>query len=315
MAWDLFIVACGILLLFFGGEGLVRGAVALADRSGVPRAVAGVVIVGCGTSAPELAASLDAALTGSPDIAVGNVLGSNVANLLLILPLAALLRPLPGADGEIRRDALVMTGTMALVCALVFGGFPGRAAGVLLLACFLAYLLFLLRSLRGRDGVHAHEAEELADIALTPPVAALAVIAGLGLLVGGAHLLVSGAVGLARGVGVSEALIGVTLVAVGTSLPEMATAIVAALRRHGDVVLGNIVGSNIFNGLAILGAVTVAAPVDGAGRFASLDAPAGLLAALLVLPALLRGRGIGRTPALALLGLYGIYLLLSVRLG
>jgi len=315
MVSDPFFVAFGMFLLFLGGEGLVRGAVALADRVGVPRAVAGVVIVGCGTSLPELATSLDAALTGAPDIALGNVLGSNVANLLLILPLAALLRPLPGADGEIRRDALMATGTMALVSALVFAGSLGRAAGMLLLACFLAHLLFLLRSLRGRDGVHANEAEELADIPLTPPVAAVAVIAGLALVLAGAHLLVSGAVGLARDLGVSEALIGVTLVAVGTSLPEMATAIVAALRRHGDVVLGNVLGSNIFNGLAILGAVAATAPVDGAGRFALLDAPAGLLASLLVLPALLRGRGIGRPPALALLGLYGTWLLLSLRLG
>jgi cation:H+ antiporter len=314
MVWDLLLVGCGILALFFGGEGLVRGAVALADRFAVPRAVVGVVIVGCGTSAPELAASLDAALTGAPEIAVGNVLGSNVANLLLILPLAAVLRPLAGADGEIRRDALVMTGSMAVIVGLVAAGLLGRTSGLLLLVGFAVYLVAILRSLHGRDGVYAQEAEELADLALSPAGALLAVVFGLGLLLGGAHLLVDGAVALARDLGVSEALIGVTLVAVGTSLPELATALVAALRRHGDVVLGNVIGSNIFNGLAILGAVAMVAPVEAVGRFAWLDAPAGLFAALLLL-ALLRARAIGRAPAWALLGLYGLYLMLAVRAG
>lgn len=315
MVWDLLLVGCGILALFFGGEGLVRGAVALADRFAVPRAVVGVVIVGCGTSAPELMASLDAALFGSPEIAVGNVLGSNVANLLLILPLAAVLRPLAGADGEIRRDALVMTGSMAVIAGLVYAGLLGRTSGLLLLAGFAVYLFTLLRSLRDNNGVYAHEAEELADLTLSPIGALLAVVFGLGLLLLGAHLLVNGAVALARALGVSEALIGVTLVAVGTSLPELATALVAALRRHGDVVLGNVIGSNIFNGLAILGAVAMVAPVEAVGRFAWLDAPAGLFAALLLLPMLLRAGAIGRAPAAALLGLYGLYLVLAVHTG
>ena len=321
MYLDFGMVAAGLVLLFLGGEGLVRGSVAIATRLGISKLVVGMVIVGFGTSAPELVVSLQAALAGSPDIALGNVIGSNIANILLILGLAALLTPLANEDGGIKREALVMLLAAAALVAALWYGELNRLIGFALLAGLAVHLtLAFLKERRSRADIaegaaYEHEADEVTDIPLKLPLAILATLAGLGLLVAGAELMVVGSTAIARDFGVSEAVIGLTIVAVGTSLPELATAIVAAIRRHADVVLANIVGSNIFNVLAILGITATIAPIGVSERFLLIDGPIMLLVTLLAFVILLRARTVSRLIGGGFLASYCGYILFLASMG
>lgn len=321
MYLDFGMVAAGLVLLFLGGEGLVRGSVAIATRLGISKLVVGMVIVGFGTSAPELVVSLQAALAGSPDIALGNVIGSNIANILLILGLAALLTPLANEDGGIKREALVMLLAAAALLAALWYGELNRLIGFALLAGLAVHLtLAFLKERRSRADIaegaaYEHEADEVTDIPLKLPLAILATLAGLGLLVAGAELMVEGSTAIARDFGVSEAVIGLTIVAVGTSLPELATAIVAAIRRHADVVLANIVGSNIFNVLAILGITATIAPIGVSERFLLIDGPIMLLVTLLAFVILLRARTVSRLIGGGFLAAYCGYILFLASMG
>lgn len=312
MVWDIVFLVAGLVLLFFGGEGLVRGSVSLADRFGISKIVVGMVIVGFGTSAPELLVSLQAALSGSPDIAIGNVVGSNIANVLLIVGLAALIAPVSNNDLSIRRDGIVMVAVSLVLLPLLFIGRIGLASGVFLLTLLILYLAttYILES-RRRASVFVEEASELKDIAFSPALAIVAVVSGLVMLVFGARLMVEGATGIARLLGISEAVIGLTVVAVGTSLPELATAIVAAIRKHSDVVLANVIGSNIFNILCILGLTAVVSPIPVTPRFAAFDGPVMAAVAIAATAGLFLLRTIGRAAASALLAAYAVYLLLQ----
>lgn len=321
MLLDFGMVAAGLVLLFLGGEGLVRGSVAIATRLGISRLVVGMVIVGFGTSAPELVVSLQAALAGSPDIALGNVIGSNIANILLILGIAALLTPLANEDGGIKREALVMLLAAAALVAALWYGELNRLIGFALLAGLAVHLtLAFLKERRSRADIaegaaYEHEADEVTDIPLKLPIAIIATLAGLGLLVVGAELMVEGSTAIARDFGVSEAVIGLTIVAVGTSLPELATAIVAAIRRHSDVVLANIVGSNIFNVLAILGITATIAPIGVSERFLLIDGPIMLVVTLLAFVILLRARSVSRLIGGGFLASYCGYILFLASMG
>lgn len=305
------LVAGGLICLFAGGEGLVRGAVAVAERLGISRLIVGMVIVGFGTSAPELLVSVRAALAGSPDIAIGNVVGSNIANILLIVGIAALIAPLANRDDGIRRDVIVMLGSFIVLAALMRLGTIDRLAGIGLLALLAVYLLYaIVQESRRETPAYSHEADEMADIPLSVPMGTLAVVAGLLLLVAGAYLLVAGASAIARDLGISEAVIGLTIVAVGTSLPELATAIVAAIRRHADVVLANVVGSNIFNSLCIIGATAAISPIDVAPRFGVFDGffmvITGVVAAILLFRLREFGRPLGALMVAAYAGYIGL---------
>lgn len=312
MVTDLAFIAAGLVLLFVGGEGLVRGSVAIAERLRISKLVVGMVIVGFGTSTPELLVSLQAALAGSPEIAIGNVIGSNIANILLIIGAAALIWPIANSDPSMRREGLVMLAVSAALVPLLMTGMVSRVAGTGMLALLAAYLFITYRiESRRRVSAFTHEAEEVADIPLRPAIAAGAVIIGLGMLMLGARLLVDGATGIARDFGVSEAVIGLTIVAVGTSLPELATSVVAAWRKHADVALANIVGSNIFNILAILGLTAVVSPVPVASRFASFDAPVMLGVAAVLVVLLFAVRQVGRPLAVVLLAAYAAYIYAS----
>jgi cation:H+ antiporter len=321
MLLDFGMVAAGLVLLFLGGEGLVRGSVAIATRLGLSKLVVGMVIVGFGTSAPELVVSLQAALAGSPDIALGNVIGSNIANILLILGIAALLTPLANEDGGIKREALVMLLAAAALVAALWYGELNRLIGFALLAGLAVHLtLAFLKERRSRADIaegaaYEHEADEVTDIPLKLPIAIIATLAGLGLLVVGAELMVEGSTAIARDFGVSEAVIGLTIVAVGTSLPELATAIVAAIRRHSDVVLANIVGSNIFNVLAILGITATIAPIGVSERFLLIDGPIMLVVTLLAFVILLRARTVSRLIGGGFLASYCGYILFLASMG
>ena len=248
----------GLALLVAGGEGLVRGAVGLARRLGLSPLLVGLTVVGFGTSTPELVTSLQAALAGSPGIALGNVVGSNIANALLILGLAALLRPFSVEPTGFRRDGPALgLATLVVIVALLAGGI-GRPVGAVLLFGLAAYLGVAYR-LERRSARESAELPTYASGNLAREVALCA--GGIALTVVGARLLVGAAVDLARDLGVSETLIGLTLVAVGTSLPELVTSVVAAARRQGAVAFGNVVGSNIYNLLGILGITAMVRPV------------------------------------------------------
>lgn len=301
-------IAAGIVLLFAGGEALVRGSVAVATRLGVSKLVIGLTLVGFGTSTPELVTSLRAALAGSPGIAVGNVVGSNIANVLLILGISALVRPLPCDPAALRRDGVVMVAATLALAGIALIGDAGRLAGCLLLAGLAIYLTatFVLERRNGSESaqMHIHEAE---DALPANPSLALNTIMALGGLVGviaGAGFLVEGATTLARQAGISEGVIGLTVVAVGTSLPELATSVVAAYKRHADVALGNIIGSNIFNILAILGTTAVVQPLAVPAEMARFDVWVALATALALMAFAFTGSRLSRTEGGVLVGAY-----------
>ena len=268
-------ILLGLLLLFVGGDALVRGAVAVARRLAVSPLLIGLTLVGFGTSTPELVTSLQAAFIGSPGIAVGNVVGSNIANILLILGLAAVICPLTTSRDAFVRDGAVMVAAAVACLVMVMIGALSRPAGIVLTALLIAYVGYTYRRERMvRDASAAlHTAEATAAGRLPPRtwLAVLFVIGGLALTVLGARYLVSGAVELGRLAGLSETVLGLTIVAVGTSLPELVTSLVAAARRQTDVALGNIIGSNIYNVLGILGITAVVRPIPVPPEIAQSD--------------------------------------------
>jgi cation:H+ antiporter len=304
---DLFLVIAGMALLFGGGELLVRGAVGLARRFGVSELVIGLTIVGFATSTPELLVSVQAALKGNPEIAIGNVVGSNIANVLLIGGFTALFAARLSLDDTIRRELLVMLGASALVfAAAAFGSIP-RAAGL-----GLVLLLALYLGLHYRAARQAHRDATSGigdDDRLSEPLwrSILALTSGLAMLVLGADWLVDGASSIAAALGVSNAVIGLTVVAVGTSLPELATSIVAAWRGRSEVAVGNVVGSNIFNVLGILGATAMIEPLAIAPRFLWLDLPLMIAFSVLFSLAILVRNGFGRLSGTMMLAAYTAY--------
>jgi cation:H+ antiporter len=310
---DLLFMAAGIGLLYLGGEGLVRGGVLLGQRLGLSPLVIGLTIVSCGTSSPELAASLAAVLEGAPAIAVGNVIGSNIANLGLVLGITAVIWPLRSSARSLGRDTVVMLAASLALFALVRDDRISRGEGLLLLALVIGYVGVLLT----RKQKSAEVAPEL-EATLAHSGGGLwsslaMVLTGTGLLVLGAHLLVKGAVGAAQALGVSERVIGLSMVAFGTSLPELASSLVAAVRHHSDIVLGNLIGSNIFNILLILGATAAAHPVATPWAELRTDLLAMLAMAVLAPLLLISGQRISRWEGALLLFCYGLYISLLFR--
>jgi len=260
---DFLLLTLGIGLLYAGGEGLVRGAANLGRRLGLSPMVIGLTIVSMGTSSPELAASLVGVFQGAPAVAMGNIIGSNIANLSLVLGITGAIWPLTVAARFIQREVPFMLLTSALVFPLVWDAQVSRLEGGLLLTILVVYLMRLLwRREPERAEVAAEFDEAFSDRWRSVGISLLLVIAGIGLLVAGAQALIQGAVGLARALGVGERVIGLTVVAFGTSLPELASSVVAAARKEGDIVIGNLIGSNVFNILFILGATAAARPVS-----------------------------------------------------
>lgn len=300
---DYIYVFAGLLGLFFGGEGLVRGSVGIARRLAIPPLLIGLTVVGFGTSTPELLVSVDAALRGVPDIAVGNIVGSNIANILLIVGLTALVWPIRVSGATLRRDTAVMLAAAFALLPVFALGEIGRLPGVLLVLALAAYLTFAYL----RPGSEAAE-EQGAPAPSSVVVSLLWVVGGLVILMFGARFLVDGAVSIARGYGVSEAFIGLTIVAVGTSLPELATSVIAAFRRQSEIAIGNIVGSNIFNVLGILGVTALIKPIPVASRFLTFDLPVMMMVSLVLTGLLLTRPVIGRGVGLVLLAAYVAYI-------
>lgn len=306
---DFFLVLVGFALLFLGGEGLVRGAVALAEQLGVSKLVIGLTIVGMGTSFPELLVSLKAALSGSSDIAIGNVVGSNISNILVILAAAALVAPIAGWNGNVKRDALFGAVAGIALMLLGFSGGIGRFAGLVMVAVLGAYLWFVYNQEKTDAPPLVEHFEEEVHEGLSRRVAAAYVIGGFALLFIGAEALVTGAVSIAHSLGLGERVIGLTIVAIGTSLPEMAASIAAAKRGHTDVAIGNVAGSNAFNALGILGVSSMMQPMAIAPGMAAIDIP--LMAAVMIGLAVMvfQLTAIKRRTGAIMLGLYAAYVL------
>jgi cation:H+ antiporter len=307
------ITIVGFALLLAGGEGLVRGAVGIARHLKISPFIVGLTIVGFGTSAPEIVISVDAALSGAPGIAVGNVVGSNMANILMIIGIAALLQPLAIHRDALRRDSTAMIVATLLFMAVAHSGTATALHSVGMLAALFLYLAYSLWS-DSRNGtpaavLHGAEAEEITvRFADRLPVLATICVVGLVVLVGGARMVVYGATAIARDFGMSEELIGITLIAVGTSLPELATALIAARRGHADVCVGNVLGSNIFNLLGITGAAALAAPLPFTDEIVNFDIWALLAATLLFVGFMASGSKVNRIEGGILLILYGVYI-------
>lgn len=305
---DFIMIAAGLVLLFFGGEGLIKGAVSLARNFGLSKLLVSAVIVGFGTSMPEMTVSVGAALKNSPEIALGNVVGSNIANILLIVAIATLIYPILIKERAVKRDAAMMITASVLLCGLALYGSLGFIGGLLMFSGLIAYIAWCYsQDRKNASQTPAHIEEDIEGAPLSVMVASFYSLAGLGLLVGGAYLLVEGAISLARDFGLSEAVIGLTIVAVGTSLPELATSIVAALRKHGDVIVGNILGSNIFNILAILGVTAMVKTIPMTGQIASTDVWIMLAVAFVFALPLWLGLRIGRGAGIAMLIAYCAY--------
>lgn len=300
---DYLFLFAGLTGLFFGGEALVRGSVGVARRMAISPLLIGLTVVGFGTSTPELLVSVDAAWRGVPDIALGNVVGSNIANILLIVGLSALLWPIRVMGATLRRDTGVMVAAAMVLVPVFATGEAGRPAGLLLVAGLVAYLVWAYR----RPGKVVADEVGMPAPASTL-VSVLWVLGGLVALMLGARFLVDGAVGIARGYGLSEAFIGLTIVAVGTSLPELATSMIAAIRRQSEIAIGNIVGSNIFNILGILGVTALITPVPVASRFLPFDLPVTIAVSLALTALLLTRPVIGRGVGVVMLAGYVAYI-------
>lgn len=305
-------MAAGLAMLAVGGDILVRGAASAARRLGVSPLLIGLTVVGFGTSTPELVTSLQAAFAGSPGIAIGNVVGSNISNVLLILGVTALIAPLAVDQRAFRRDAVMLALATAGLAWAVLQGRLTREMGLVAVALLLIYLLVVWMSERRRPDP---EGDRIADAAREPSKSAPSLwmalpmaAAGIAITVYGAHLLVGGAITVAHDFGVSDTMVGLTIVALGTSLPELVTSLVAALRKQGEVALGNVVGSNLYNILGILGVTAAIKPIDVPPAIARLDV--WILAAAtaaMILFATRRGR-ITRGEGLLLVAGYAAYI-------
>lgn len=304
----------GLGLLIVGAEALVKGASRLAGAAGISPLVIGLTVVAFGTSSPELVVGLQASLSGTADIAVGNVVGSNIFNVLFILGVSALIVPLVVAQQVVRIEVPVMIGASGLLWLFASNGTVGRFESVLLVAALVAYTGVAIRMSRKETKEVAreyrdHMARETVSARPGYPRNIGLVVMGLGLLVLGSTWVVDGAIALARYLGLSELIIGLTLVAAGTSLPEVATSILAAVRGERDIAVGNVVGSNIFNILGVTGIAGVASPagLEVPHPALSFDIPVMVAVAVACLPIFFTGHSISRWEGGVFLGYYVAY--------
>ncbi len=306
------LVGLGLVLLAAGAEALVRGAAGLARQAGVTPAVIGLTVVAIGTSLPELVVSAMAAVQHQPDLAVGNVVGSNIFNIAVVLGLTALVRPVGVHETAVRLEWPAMAAASAVLVLFARDGEIGRGEGLLMVLGLVLFLRYLIRVSRVEA---AQTAPAPASGASSWGASLILVGLGLGLLLVGARALVSGAVGLARVAGVSERVIGLTVVAAGTSIPELATSIVAGLRGRSDLALANALGSNLFNAVGILGLVALLHPTPVSADLGRFDMFWMMTLTVILFPMLRSGRRVSRLEGGVLVGVYLVYLALLLRPG
>ncbi len=291
MTREILLFLGGVGVLYFGAEWLVRGSARLASSVGVSPIVVGLTVVSMGTSAPELWISVVASLGGSPDLAMGNVMGSNLANLGLVLGISAIVRPLRVSTQVVTREVSVMFFITAALLPLIWNEHIGRIEGLFLVAMLVAYLAYVLRSAKTEDtdapGEYEYQESIHGGVGLSSRTIARDVafiLVGIAGLVLGAFAIRESAVALAQAMGISELVIGVTPVSIGTSLPELATCAVAAWRREADIAVGNILGSNVFNIAGVLGVTSLVAPLDFDAEVLRLQFPAVMVISVLMVP-------------------------------
>lgn len=313
---DIGLIVLGLLLLIAGGEALVRGASTFAVKAGISPLVIGLVVVSAATSAPELAVTIGAVMNGEPGLAVGNVVGSNIANILLILGISAMVSPLLIKRQIVRFDMPVMVGLSVVLLVVSLDGNISVVDGIVLLAGLALHAVVSI-VLGRREAASAISAADIMPLNSSPVplwLAGVLLVAGIGLLVGGAQALVTGAVSIATALGVSGLVVGLTIVAIGTSLPELATSIIALRRGERDMAVGNIVGSNIFNIGMVLGLPAIlfreGIPVPTAAI--ALDVPLMVAAAVALLPIAFTGFIVARWEGSLFVALYIAYLLFVV---
>ena len=307
----------GLVVLLVGGDILVRGSVSLSRRFGLSPLVIGLTVVAMGTSMPELvvvlnAALMDAALGQAAEISIGNVVGSNVANVLLVLGIPALIRPIACDAKGLRIDATIMIAASIVFAIICVGGVVERWHGIVMVAALAAYIAWCYRAaLGGReaDDHYAEEVEEYENARRPPWRSAFYILGGIAGLIVGAEVLIDGAVTLARFARVSEAVIGLTVIAIGTSLPELATVLMAIVHRHGSLAIGNVVGSNLFNILGIAGAAAIVVPLPVIPEIIAFDVWIMIGAAALIIPFVWRRAAIGRAAGVLFLAAYLAYML------
>jgi cation:H+ antiporter len=274
MIINVLLIVVGVALVLFGADKLTEGASALARRLNVPEIIIGLTIVAAGTSAPELFVSLVSALNGTPDMAVGNVVGSNTMNAMLIVGTAALVAPMVISPSTVKKDIPCSVLASILLAVLAFDGFLGRFDGIVLLLGFAAFMAYtLVQSKAGKDDVVKESSPVWKNI--------LFIVFGLAGLVVGSNLFVDSASDVALSLGISEAVVGLTIVAGGTSLPELATSVVAARKGQSAIAIGNVIGSNVFNILLILGLTSAISPLEIEG-ITTIDMAVMLLSVILV---------------------------------
>jgi cation:H+ antiporter len=309
--------ALGLIILLLAGDALVRGAVNLSLRLGIPALIVSLTIVAFGTSAPELLISISAILDGAPGLALGNVVGSNTANILLVLGVPALLATMHTSECETKKTYQYMILASLLFIGLAFRGTFDWLAGLVLLGALIYVLGDAMRDAlahRKADAGDDGQEDDLEDVEGADPnmpgwqIAVFLLLGMIGLPLG-ADLLVDNATIIARTYGVSDTVIGLTLVAIGTSLPELATTVMAALRRQADVALGNVIGSNMFNLLAIIGVASLVGPIPVDPQFLSFDLWVMLAASLLLIPFVYMGKDITRLWGITLSVMYVTYLI------
>jgi len=304
-------IVAGFVFLLGGADILVRGAVGLARKMNVSTLLIGMTIIAFGTSAPEFLVSMDAALAGSSAMALGNVIGSNMANILLILGVAAMLKPISVKPYALLRDSLMLLVGSLLFVWFVVRGDIGIWQGAVLLALFTFFIgNSYWRETHGATtaaDIYIHEAEEYEDLGESMWRIWMLLLAGLAGVIIGADQLVKGGVEAARTLGIAEEVIGLTVLAIGTSLPELAASVMAALRGHADVALGNVVGSNMFNTLAVVGGVAVLTPLDAPDQIRDFDLWVMLGVTVLAMPYLIGGWRLTRPVAIVFMIAYGAY--------
>ena len=301
----------GLVLLSGGADYLIKGAVAVAARFNISPLIVGLTIVALGTSLPELVVCVRAALDGASGIAVGNVVGSNIANILLILGAGALMCPIAANRTHFIRDSAIMIGATALFIGIAFTGSFGGVSGMIMFALLVAFLFFSYAQGKkhGMDDLSMLDLDEAVPESLVAPmVAAFWVIGGLAAVAFGADLLVNGATTIARSIGVSEEVIGLTMVAVGTSLPELATVAAAAAKRHTDLIVGNVMGSNIFNILGVMGVTAMVSDVPVGAQILAFDVWVMIAAAILLVPFMLSGNALSKREGFFCVLLYVTYI-------
>lgn len=277
-------MAGGLIMLFIGAEGLVRGSSNLAIKMGITPLVVGLTVVAFGTSAPELVVSLKAAMLGSSSISLGNVIGSNIANIALILGVAALIRPLNVHANVIKRDIPIVVGISVLVVLFLIDGELGLIDGLVFVVGLIIYIVVnIMLALREKNPEVDLEFKEGLKSKMGAPISVVLIIIGLGLLILGANLFVQSAIAIAKIFNISDAIIGLTIVAIGTSLPELITSIVASLKKEADIAIGNVVGSNVFNILGILGITAIIIPISSGG-ISYVDLGVMVFCAVILLP-------------------------------